>query len=90
MPNVRMTFGEWSTAIDTPGNQDFVQKYSDTYGMQPDNYAAPSYAALHILAEAIANAESGDVDAIRAALANISDFETILGKFHLTKMGRCL
>jgi len=82
-----MTFVGWGIAIDTPGNQNFVQKYSDTYGMLPDNYAARSYAALHILAEAIANAESGDVDAIQAALANISNFETILGKFSFNENG---
>jgi branched-chain amino acid transport system substrate-binding protein len=82
-----MTFVGWGSAIDTPGNQDFVHNYSDTYGMLPDNYAARSYAALHILAEAIANAESGDVEAIRTALANISNFETILGNFSFDENG---
>ena len=35
----------------------------------------------------IANAESYDASAIRDALANISDFDTILGKFSFDENG---
>ena len=82
-----MTFVGWGTAVDTPGNQAFIQNYSAKYGMEPNNYAARSYATLHILAEAIANAEPPDAAAIRDALANIRDFDTILGKFSFDTNG---
>ena len=54
--------------------------------MAPDVYAAQSYAAVYILAEAISNAQltgsmATDLMAIRDALTNIMDFDTILGKF---------
>ena len=49
-----ITFVGWASTADTPGNQDFVQNYSAKYGVEPGNYTARSYAALHILAEAIA------------------------------------
>ena len=54
--------------------------------MAPDVYAAQSYAAVYILAEAISNAQltgsmATDSMAIRDALTNIMDFDTILGKF---------
>ena len=82
-----MTFVGWGAAVETPGNQAFVQDYSDKYGMEPNNYAARSYATLHILAEAIANAQSTDAAAIRDALASIKDLDTILGKFSFNTDG---
>ncbi|MCE2402631.1 ABC transporter substrate-binding protein [Candidatus Poribacteria bacterium] len=82
-----ITFVGWGTAVDTPGNQTFIEKYTATYGIGPNNYAARSYATLHILAEAIANAKSHDAADIRDALANISDFDTVLGKFSFDENG---
>ena len=82
-----MTFVGWGAAVETPRNQAFVQSYSAKYGVEPNNYAARSYATLHILAEAIANAEPTDAAAIRDALANIRDFDTILGKFSFDTNG---
>ena len=76
-----MTFIGWGAAIDTQGNQVFVENYSAKFGMEPNNYAARAYATLHILAETIAKAQSTDSAVIRDALANIRDFDTILGKF---------
>ena len=82
-----ITFIGWGTAISTPGNQAFVQNYSTKYGMEPNNYAARSYVTLHILAAAIANAQSTDSASIREALANIKDFDTIFGKFSFDANG---
>jgi len=70
----------WDSTIDTPGNRAFGQNYSERYGMAPNNYAARSYATLYILTEAIVDAQSTDSAAIRDALANIKDFDTIFGK----------
>ena len=82
-----ITFVGWSTAINTPGNQDFVKNYSTKYGAAPNNYVARSYATLHILAEGIANAPSTDSIAIRDALASIREFDTILGRFSFDANG---
>lgn len=82
-----MTFVGWGTAVDTPINKTFVENYSAKFGMEPSNYAARAYATLHILAEAIANAQSTDAVSIRDALANIKDFDTILGKFSFDANG---
>ena len=75
-----ITFIGWLPTDDTPGNQAFVKNYSDVYGMEPNAFAASSYAAVYILAAAIKNAQSTDSTAIRDALANISDLDTVLGK----------
>ena len=75
-----ITFIGWLPTDNTPGNQAFVKNYSATYGMEPNAFVASSYAAVYILAKAIKNAQSTDSIAIRDALANITDFDTVLGK----------
>ena len=82
-----ITFVGWGSAVETPGNQDFINNYKTIYGIKPNNYAARSYATLYILANAIANAESTDADDIREALTNIKEFDTILGKFSFDDNG---
>lgn len=82
-----ITFIGWLPTDDTPGNQAFVQNYSATFGMEPNAFAASSYASVYILAEAIQNAESTDSIAVRDALANIRDFDTVLGKFSFDANG---
>lgn len=82
-----ITFIGWLPTDDTPGNQAFVQNYGATYGMEPNVFATASYAAVYILAEAIQNAESTDAISIRDALANISDFDTVFGKFSFNADG---
>ena len=82
-----ITFVGWGGAVDTPGNQAFVENYSAKFGMEPNNYAARSYTTLHILAEAIAKAQSTDSAAIRDALANVKDFDTIFGQFSFDDNG---
>ena len=82
-----ITFVAWASAVDIPENQAFVQNYSAKYGVEPNNYAARAYAGLHILAEAIANAQSTDSIGIRDALAKITDFDTVFGKFSFNEVG---
>ena len=82
-----ITFVGWASTADTPGNQDFVQNYSAKYGVEPSNYAAQSYASVYILAKAIADAQSTDSTAIRDAMANITDFDTVFGAFSFDDVG---
>ena len=82
-----IAFTSWVNTVDTPGNQVFIQNYRTKYGIEPNIWAAQSYASVYILAEAIANAQSADPNAIRNALANITDFDTILGKFSFNAVG---
>ena len=85
-----ITFTDWVSTADTPGNQDFVQKYTAKYGMEPSVWAAQPYAAVYILAEAIKNAQSTDSAAIAAALAEIKDFDTVLGEFSFDSRGEAI
>ena len=82
-----ITFTSWISTADTPGNQAFVQNYRAAYGIEPDVWAAQSYATVYILAKAVADAQSTNPAAIRDALANIADLDTILGKFSFNAVG---
>ena len=82
-----IAFTSWVNTVDTPGNQVFTQNYRAKYGIEPNIWATQSYASVYILAEAIADAQSADPNAIRDALANITDFDTVLGKFSFDNIG---
>ena len=82
-----IAFTSWVNTVDTPGNQVFIQNYRTKYGIEPNIWATQSYASVYILAEAIADAQSADSTSIRDALANITDFDAILGKFSFNAVG---
>ena len=82
-----ITFTGWSSLAATLGNQAFIENYRAAYGTDPNPWAAQSYATLQVLAAAIATAQSTDSAAIRDALANTMDMDTILGKFSFDAVG---
>ena len=82
-----IAFTNWRPTSDTPGNQAFVENYRAEYGIEPDPWAAQSYATLRILAEAIGKAQSTEATAVRDALAHIMDFPTVLGQFSFNEVG---
>lgn len=85
-----IAFTSWTNTADTPGNQAFIQNYREAYGVEPDIWAAQSYATVYVLAKAIADARSTDAAAIRDALANITDLDTVLGKFSFDAVGNAV
>ena len=82
-----IAFTSWVNTVDIPGNQAFIQSYRAKYGIEPNIWAAQSYASVYILATAITDAQSTDATAIRDALANITDLDTILGAFSFDAAG---
>ena len=82
-----IAFIGWTVMADTPGNQAFVQSYRAKYGIEPEPWAAQSYVALYILAEAISEAQSIEATAVRDVMANIKDLDTILGQFSFNADG---
>lgn len=77
----------WTRLAATPGNRAFVEDYEAKYDIDASRRSAQSYAALHILSEAIAAAGSTDAIAIRDAMAGIRDLDTILGQFSFNADG---
>ena len=82
-----ITFTGWASTADTPGNQAFIQKYRAEYEIEPNIFVAQAYAAVHILAAAIAEAQSTGPTAIRDALTDTKNFDTVLGEFSFNAVG---
>jgi len=82
-----ISFTYWSSTGNVPANRAFVENYMAKYGVEPGRFAAVSYATVHILAKAIADAQSSDSRAIRDALAQIENLDTVLGSFSFDANG---
>ena len=85
-----ISFVNWVSYAETPGNQAFVESYQDMYGFEPGPWAAQSYATLYLLTEAIVNAGTTNPAEVRDALKNIMDFDTVLGSFSFDDDGEAV
>ena len=90
-----ITFVSWSSTSDNPLNQVFVERYRGKYGIEPDPWAAQSYATLLILFAGIVTALSTDTVApdamaIRDALATVENLDTNLGLFSFDPDGEAI
>ena len=85
-----IAFTGWTSLSNAPRSQAFVQNYRAKYGIEPEPWAAMSYATLYILANAIMNAQSTDSAAIRDALAPTMNFPTVLGNFSFDPNGEAV
>lgn len=77
----------WFAQKDDEKVKSFVDKYTEKYDMEPDQFAAQAYDGMYLMAEAIKNAGSDDRDEIRDALAAIQDFEGVLGTMSFDEEG---
>ncbi len=68
----------WNPAEKFPGVQDLVQRHQAKYNKPAQATTGPAYAAVQILADAIARANSLDHDKIRDAIA-ATDMMTVVG-----------
>lgn len=91
-----ITFTSWISTSANPLNQAFVESFRSVYGVEPDTWAAQSYATLAILYQAILEAMlvnpamAPDSTAIRDALAMIKDYDTNLGSFSFDANGEAV
>jgi branched-chain amino acid transport system substrate-binding protein len=65
----------YSTEIDNPANQAFVQAYSDAYGALPTCFAMATFDAGNVLAKALGTAEDLSGDALAAALGDLGEID---------------
>ncbi|MFP5213749.1 MAG: ABC transporter substrate-binding protein [Acidobacteriota bacterium] len=75
----------WNATSTHPANKKFVETYTAKFNGAPDQFAAQAYAGVHIAYQAIKKAGSADRKAIRDALAQTKDFDTVLGNFSFTE-----
>jgi branched-chain amino acid transport system substrate-binding protein len=65
----------------------WVKKYKEKFQQTPDALGTLAYDATNMLLEAIRKADSGDPGKIRDALASLSGFTGVTGKFTMDKNG---
>lgn len=82
-----ITFTAWSRTADTPKSRAFVHNYRERYNDEPSFFTALAYTSVQILANAISNVRSTDSHAIRDALVDTKDFDTVLGSFSFDEVG---
>ena len=76
----------WNVSSTAAPNRNFVEAFTRKYGIPPDQFAAQAYTGVYIVYEAIKKAGSGDDrKAIRDALAQIRNFDSVLGRFSFTE-----
>ena len=85
-----ITFAAWSRTANRPKNRAFVHNYRERYNDEPNFFTALSYTSVQILANAVSNARSTDSHAIRDALADTKDLDTVLGSFSFDDVGDAL
>lgn len=75
----------WNISSPLAVNKKFVDDYTKKYGNPPDQFAAQAFAGVHIVYQAIKKAgDPGNRPAIREALTQIKDLDTVLGPFSFT------
>ena len=73
--------------IATPVAREFIAAYEARYGSTPDDVAALSYDSMHLLFHALRKAGRVDREAVRNALASITDFEGVTGSMRFEGTG---
>ena len=75
----------WNSASTNPLSQAFIKNYTAKYSSEPDQFAAQAYAGVYIVAEALKKGNTtSDRKALRDALGQVKDANTVLGSFSFT------
>ena len=75
----------WSKASTDKTNTDFVAAYKTKFGADPDQFAAQSYTAMIVLADALKRSGTAtDRATVKKALEGVSGLATPLGAFSFT------
>ncbi|BAF60532.1 ABC-type branched-chain amino acid transport systems, periplasmic component [Pelotomaculum thermopropionicum SI] len=81
----------WYAGKDDPAVRDFVEEYKKRYHTVPNQFAAQSYDALGIMAEALkTEGAAADRARFRDALAAIKDYRGVTGRFSFDENGNPL
>ncbi len=82
-----VTFSIWLDSSPNSLSRAFVENYTQSFGMIPDDGAARGYASTSVLIEALRRAPAYDFDSIKESLSSIEDFPTIFGSFSFNNEG---
>jgi branched-chain amino acid transport system substrate-binding protein len=71
----------WHIDVDSEQSAEFVARYQEAHGSDPDQFSAQAYAGMQILSAAAAQVDSVTPDSLRDSLADLGEIETVLGPF---------
>lgn len=71
----------WHIDVENEQSAEFVERYRELHGQDPDQFSAQAYAGMQILAAAAEQADGTTAEELRDALASLSSVETVLGPF---------
>ena len=77
---------QWEPSFTTPGNREFVERYTREYGEEPYYDTAASFAAFRLLVQAVREVGRLDREAIRNYLAN-AKLLTVFGEYEVNEKG---
>ena len=66
--------------------KEFIEKYEERYGEQPNYHAAMGYGAMQIMEEAVQHTGNFDPERVRDALTSIR-VETVMGPWKVNEQG---
>ena len=69
------------------GTRRLSRNFRAKYESEPNLFSALAYTSVYLLSHAISNAGSIESDAIRDALAETENFDTVLGSFSFDAVG---
>ena len=74
----------WNPGLSAAMSQKFVTDYTAAYGAAPDLYAAQGYASVQVLVAAMKKAGTAEPGQLRAAIAGLSNLDTVFGKVSMS------
>jgi branched-chain amino acid transport system substrate-binding protein len=88
-PRLRLTASAQGPAqLPSPQGPDFVRRYRDDYGHEPDPYAAYGYEAMAVVLDSIERAgEPVDRTAVIDAFLDTTDRDSVLGTYSIDEVG---
>jgi branched-chain amino acid transport system substrate-binding protein len=87
VPSRTLGLSNWEPSLNTPGNQEFVEKFKRRYGRLPSPLSAQAWSNGQVLKEVVAKVGSVDRELIRKGLSRF-EIATILGRYKLDEHRR--
>jgi branched-chain amino acid transport system substrate-binding protein len=85
---LRLTAGAQDPAqLPPPEGPEFVQRYGEEYGREPDPYAAYGYGAMAVVLDSIERADTVDRTAVIDAFLETTDRRSVLGTYSIDEVG---
>lgn len=83
-----MSATSWDDALETPGNQEFVETYEEMFGETPGEEAASAFVTAEVVQRAVEAVGSVDDQAALADYLHNNEVQTIIGTLSWDEAGR--